>query len=526
MDNRDLLLSIDNGTQSLKALIFDLQGNLLAKEQVVFTPYYSENPGWAEQDPEVFWKALCRACKGIFDKSGISKERIAGVSLTTQRGTVINVGREGKPLRPAMLWLDQRKSYGLKPVGGPWGIIFKVSGLRGTVAYLQAEAEANWIKSQQPEIWEKTYKYLLLSGYLTHKMVGEFVDSVGCQVGYIPFEYKKLRWASSWSWKWKVLPVEKEMLPKLVPPGEILGKITQKASVETGIPAGLPLIAAAADKACEVIGSGSLDPSIGCLSYGTTATINSTHNKYIEPIPLLPAYPSAVKDYYSLEVQVFRGYWMVNWFKEEFGHKEKTEAEKIGSTAEEILEKLLEEIPPCSMGLMLQPFWTPGLKSPGPEAKGAIIGFGDVHTRGHLYRSMLEGLAYALREGRERIEKKSHIPITSLRVSGGGSQSNQALQLTADVFGIPATRPHLYETSGLGAAIDASVGLGLHRDFQSAVKEMTRVGEVFEPNPSSHEMYDALYREVYLKMYKRLKPLYEKIREITGYPESGRSSKL
>jgi sugar (pentulose or hexulose) kinase len=315
------------------------------------------------------------------------------------------------------------------------------------------------------------------------------------------------------------------MLPKLVPPGEVLGEITQKASEETGLPAGLPLIAAAADKACEVIGSGSLDPSIGCLSYGTTATINTTHRKYIEPIPLLPAYPSAVRDYYSLEVQVFRGYWMVNWFKKEFGYPERSEAEKTGSTAEEVFERLLEEIPPCSMGLMLQPFWTPGLKSPGPEAKGAIIGFGDVHTRAHLYRSILEGLAYALREGRERIEKRSRIPITSLRVSGGGSQSNQALQLTADVFGIPAARPHLYETSGLGAAIDASVGLGFHRDFPSAVDEMTRVGEVFEPNPSSHEMYDALYREVYKKMYRRLKPLYEKIREITGYPESATSCK-
>jgi sugar (pentulose or hexulose) kinase len=216
---------------------------------------------------------------------------------------------------------------------------------------------------------------------------------------------------------------------------------------------------------------------------------------------------------------------MVNWFKKEFGYPERSEAEKTGSTAEEVFERLLEEIPPCSMGLMLQPFWTPGLKSPGPEAKGAIIGFGDVHTRAHLYRSILEGLAYALREGRERIEKRSRIPITSLRVSGGGSQSNQALQLTADVFGIPAARPHLYETSGLGAAIDASVGLGFHRDFPSAVDEMTRVGEVFEPNPSSHEMYDALYREVYKKMYRRLKPLYEKIREITGYPESATSCK-
>ncbi len=158
---------------------------------------------------------------------------------------------------------------------------------------------------------------------------------------------------------------------------------------------------------------------------------------------------------------------------------------------------------------------------PGPEAKGAIIGFGDVHTRAHIYRAMLEGLAYALREGKERIERRSRVPITELRVSGGGSQSNAAMQLTADVFGLPTARPHIYETSGLGAAIDAAVGLGLHPDFDTAVREMTRVGEVFTPNPTTRDIYDGLYHRVYKQMYGRLKPLYEEIREITGYPAHG-----
>jgi sugar (pentulose or hexulose) kinase len=210
---------------------------------------------------------------------------------------------------------------------------------------------------------------------------------------------------------------------------------------------------------------------------------------------------------------------MVNWFKQQFGHPELQEAAEQGLEPEALFDRLVDDIPPGSMGLMLQPYWTPGLKSPGPEAKGAIIGFGDIHTRAHLYRSILEGLAYALREGKERIERRSGTPITSLRVSGGGSQSRNAMQLTADIFGLPTAKPHLYETSGLGAAIDAAVGLGLHDDFQSAVKMMTHVGEVYEPDQKNHRLYDALYHDVYKKMYKRLKPLYERIREITGYPK-------
>ena len=135
---------------------------------------------------------------------------------------------------------------------------------------------------------------------------------------------------------------------------------------------------------------------------------------------------------------------------------------------------------PGALGLVLQPYWSPGLKVPGPEAKGAVIGFGDIHTRAHLYRAILEGLAYGLREGKERLERRIGHPITELRVSGGGAQSDVVMQLSADIFGLPAIRPHVYETSGLGAAIDAAVGLKLHADFDTAVREMTRIGRVFD----------------------------------------------
>jgi sugar (pentulose or hexulose) kinase len=519
MESKDLLLAIDNGTQSLKALVFDLQGQLLAGEKVEFEPYYSEQPGWAEQDPETFWTALCNACQKLWLNPRIEKARIAGVALTTQRATVINLDRNGKPLRPAISWLDRRKTYGLKPLGGFWGLLFKCIRLSDTIAYFQSEAETNWLRTHQPKIWEKTHKYLLLSGYLTYRLTGKFVESIGCTVGYVPFDYKKLRWSPKWDWKWAALQIERDMLPELIPPGQILGTITKSAADETGLPQGLPLVAAAADKACEVIGSGGMDPSIGCLSYGTSATINVTHRKYVEAIPLLPPYPSAIPDYYTLEVQIFRGYWMVRWFRDEFGHPELQEAIKQGVEAEALFDELVADVPPGAMGLMLQPYWSPGLKLPGPEAKGAVIGFGDVHTRAHLYRSILEGLAYSLREGKERIEKRTKIPITGLRVSGGGSQSRVAMQVTADVFNLPTIKPHLYETSGLGAAIDLAVGLGLHRNFETAVEAMTHVGEIFEPIPEHHRLYDALYKDVYRKMYQRLVPLYRRIKEITGYPK-------
>ena len=209
---------------------------------------------------------------------------------------------------------------------------------------------------------------------------------------------------------------------------------------------------------------------------------------------------------------------MVSWFKREFGMREELIAKKRKISPERLFDELVADIPPGSMGLMLQPYWSPGLKIPGPEAKGAVIGFGDVHTRAHIYRSILEGLAYALKEGAIRTEKRNGVKIERIRVSGGGSQSDVPMQLTADIFDLPTERPHTYETSALGAAIDAAVGLGLHGDFRIALREMTRVGETYSPIPSNRDLYGELYEKVYLGMYKRLMPLYQEIRDITGYP--------
>jgi sugar (pentulose or hexulose) kinase len=281
---------------------------------------------------------------------------------------------------------------------------------------------------------------------------------------------------------------------------------------------GLPLIAAAADKACEVLGSGALEPHVGCLSYGTAATVNATHRRYVEPVALIPAYPAAVPGAWSVEVQVSRGFWMVSWFKQEFGAHEQRLAAERGIEPEALFDELVARVPPGAMGLMLQPYWSPGVRRPGPEAKGAMIGFGGVHTRAHVYRAILEGLAYALREGAEWISRRSRVPITELRVAGGGAQSDAALQITADVFGLPTARPHVFEASGLGAAMVAAVGLGHQPDFATAVRTMTRVGKVFTPDPAARELYDRLYRRVYTRMYARLRPLYEEIRTITGYP--------
>ena len=514
-----LILAIDQGTQSVRALLYDAGGALVGRGHQPIEPYFSQHPGWAEQHPSFFWEQLGLACRKLWQHTQAGPGQVIGVTLTTQRGTVVTLDDQGQPLRPAMLWLDQRHAEISSPLRGPWGWLFRALRVDDTIDQFRRNAQANWLSQHEPELWGRTCHYLLLSGYLTYRLTGHFRDSTAAQVGYLPFDFRRHRWAGPRNFKWQLMPLARWQLPDLVPPGETLGRLTPEAATHLGLSAGLPLVAAASDKACEVLGSGGTSADIACLSYGTTATINVTQDRYIEPVPLMPPYPSAMPGRYSTEVMIYRGYWMVSWFKREFALRERQLAAERGIEPEALFDELVTSVPPGSMGLMVQPYWSPGVRHPGPDAKGAMIGFGDVHTRAHIYRAMLEGLAYALREGKERIEKRSGVAVRTLRVAGGGSRSDAAMQLTADIFGMPAGRPTTRETSGLGAAMVAAYGLGLYPSVAAAAAAMKAPIDTFEPDATAAALYRRLYTEVYLGMYRRLSPLYRHIRRITGYPQ-------
>lgn len=519
MSSADHLLALDVGTQSVRALLFDPRGALVAMGRVAVEPYVSPQPGWAEQDPEIWWSAIGEACRRLWADPAARPDSVAGVSLATQRVTIVVADEDGRPLRPAIVWLDQRQTDDLPPVGGAWGLAFRAGRVRETVARFQADCEANWIARYEPSVWNRIRRYGVLSSWLTARFVGRWVDSSAAQIGYLPFDFKRSRWAGRFDWKWQVAPIDRSWLPELVDPTERLGELTASAATHLGLAAGIPMIASAGDKQAEALGAGAVTPDVAALSFGTTATIGTTHRKYIEAIPLVPPYPAAIPGAWLVELQVLRGFWMVEWFKREFGADEIARGAVLDVPPEALFEDLLAASPAGSMGLVLQPYWMPGVRYPGPEAKGAIVGFGDVHGRAHVYRAILEGLAYGLREGAERTVKASGVTIRELRVSGGGSQSRAAVQLFADVFGIPASRPHTHEAAGLGAAIDAALGLGIHPDPVTAVAEMVRIGERFEPSRDASRTYEDLYRSVYLPMYERLRPLYREIRRITGYPK-------
>lgn len=514
----EYILTIDCGTQSARAILFNDEGALINIEKKSFEPYFSVYPGWAEQNPEVYWEAICKCCNGLKAKDEEKWEKIIGVCLTTQRDTVVNVDKYGNVLRPAIVWLDQRMAKCDDPMPILNSILFSTVGMKNALEITRRKSKANWIRENQPDIWDKTYKFLLLSGYLTYKFTGEFVDSIANQIAHLPFDYKKKSWPDiNQSYRWSMFGIDTDKLYELVEPGTIIGGINKEAAEATGIKEGTPFIAGGSDKGCETLGTGCLSPDSVSLSFGTTATAQTTTKEYIEPLTFMPAYPSIIPGCYNPEVEIFRGYWMISWFKKEFCSRELIESSERNISPEEILNERLNSVPPGCQGLVLQPFWGPGLKT--PSAKGSIIGFGDIHTRAHIYRAIIEGINYALIDGVERIESKSKVKVQKVMVSGGGSQSDTICQITADMFNKPVYKERTYETSGLGAAITGFVGAKVYASYDEAVKKMIHYNKIYYPNTENVRVYSDLYNKVYKKIYPKLQGIYKEIQSITKYPE-------
>jgi sugar (pentulose or hexulose) kinase len=511
------VLTVDFGTQSVRAIIFDNSGETVAKKKIEYDPYFSINPGWAEQYPETYWKGMCNALKSLKLHHAAVFRNIDALVITTLRDSAVNMDVHGKVIRPSLLWLDQRMAYSPSTLMLLEKYLFRIIGFHQSVELIHRNSKSNWIIENEPEIWDKTHKYLLISGYIHYRLTGEFVDSIANQVAHIPFDYKGKKWAHPIDFKWRLFNINRSMLPVLVRSGDIIGEVSAKASKETGLRRGLHIVAGGSDKGCETVGAGCIDETMANISFGTTASVQITTKKYIEVVRFIPPFPALIPDAYNPEVEVYRGYWMVNWFKNEFGMKEVAEAKRRKVSPESLLDRLLHEVPPGCHGLMLQPLWSPDILN--PEAKGSIIGFGDIHNRSYIYRSIIEGINYSLHDGVDRIEKKTSTRIQAITVSGGGSQSDDICQITADMFNRIVKKSNTHETSGLGASIAGFVGLKEFSSWTEAIQAMVKYKKEFFPNKENAKLYTELYSNVYKRIYSKLQPLYRTISKITGYPE-------
>ena len=507
-----LVLTFDIGTQSARCLLVNEAGifeDLIQKKYE--TPYFSKQPGWAEQTPDFYFDAIAELSKKLLQRNRDKLERLIAVSLTCIRDTVLCLDKDNRPLRDIILWLDERQADDKGQIPPFKSALFSLVGMGESVRILFRATAANWLMQNEPELWANTAKYVMLPAYLHYKLTGILVDSVANMIGHVPFDYKNRCWMKESGLTRCVCDVPKEKLCDLVPSGETIGPITKEASERTGIPAGLPLIAAGSDKGCETLGLSVVHPDRAAVSFGTTATLQMAVKDYFEPQPFMPAYPAVPNDLYNPEFEVFRGFWMLSWFIEQFGAADKREADKRGISTEQYLDEQIKAIEPGSGGLLLQPFWTPGITN--PNARGAIVGFADYHTRYHLYRAIIEGICLELYHGLSTMEKRSKQTVLALYAGGGGARSDVVCQIAADVFGLPVSRIQTHEASAIGAAMVAFVSQGVFSDYDDAIAHMVQQKDTFAPSQEAHSVYRDYYEAVYSKLPPRLKPIEKAIAE-------------
>ena len=501
-----LALTIDFGTQSVRVSIFNKQGDMLAMKRKAYEPtYHSEKPGYAEHEASFYWENLRDVTQQLKRDEPELLSEVTTSAMTAFRGTAIMLDANKKPVRKVILWLDQRMAT-FEPFSLFHNIAYRYLGLYETAKLNSKRTMARWVRQNEPDTWKKVKYYVALSTYFNFLLTGELTDSAANMIGHYPLDFITSKWYKPTHIKAAIFNIPITMLVPLKKPGELLGRITKDASTYLGLPEGLPIYAAGPDKAAETLGTGCLTNDVANLSYGTSVSMTIPSKKYIEPEPFLPGYPSSLPNLYNIEVHINRGYWMISWFRDNFAHKETAEAMIDKMAVEEKLNEQMLKIPPGSEGLVLSPYWGPGLRR--PEAKGAIIGWSDVHTKVHLYRAIVEGIAFGIQEGFLGMQKRMKHRVKEIRVSGGGSKSDAICQITADIFNLPVSRVQTNETSSLGTAIAAFLA---SKDFNSpeeAVASMVRVTKTFTPNQEATQRYAYLYKKVYAKIYPKLIGLY------------------
>lgn len=513
MSQNPLVLTLDFGTQSVRTTLINKQGEIVYLSKKIYEPlYFSPKKGYAEQYADFYWDNLIACIKKMVKEAKDKLKDVVAMTVTTFRDSAVLLDENNKPLRPVILWLDQRLAKAREKLPLLHRIAFKIVGMMDTINMNRTRTPAHWVKENEPEIWAKTEKYVNISTYINYRLTGELADSPGGLTGHFPIHFKKSQWYKEGAMKGRIFGIPNRMLPKIVPSGGEIGVLLDSVADQLGLPKGLKLIATGSDKGCETIGLGCLTPNMAAISYGTACSIEVSNPVYHEPEKFLPAYAGAVPGLYSLDVQIYRGYWMLRWFANEFASEIEKESSLKKVPTEAVLNEWLDDVPPGSDGLILQPYWGPGVAR--PLGKGAIVGFSSVHTRKHIYRAIVEGIAFELREGLEGIERSQKQKVKIMRISGGGSLSDKICQITADIFGREISRIQTSESTSLGAAVAIFVAIKEFENVYDAVDSMVKVSKIFKPNMQNHARYNQIFKELYKKVYPRLNPLNRKINKL------------
>lgn len=503
------LLAHDIGTSGNKATLFSTEGDLIKSKTVSYETHYFHDT-WVEQEAEDWWEAVCRSSKELIRDAGIEAKEIAAVSFSGQMMGCLCVDKEGRPLRPSIIWADSRAQKQVQQIEKKISQkdYYHISGHRNTASY--GIQKLMWIRDNEPETYKKTYKVFNAKDYIVFKLTGNLytepsdANSFGC------FDLKEFKWSD------RILGctgIDGEKLPEIVPSTYIAGGVTRKAAAKTGLAEGTPVVMGGGDGVVANIGCGSIAPGKTYCCMGTSAWITTTAKQPVFDEQMRTVtWAHVIPGLYAPNGTMQYAGGSFSWVKNTICSMESEMAKMLEASPYDYMNQQVKESAIGAGGVIFLPYML-GERAPrwNPYAKGAWLGMKPENTRGDLLRSVLEGITMNLCICLDILRTKTK--IEEITVVGGGARSEVWQQIMAAVYDAKIKVPRLLEEGGaMGAAVIGGVGAGIYKDF-SAIEHFIRIDKVQIPDRDSVEKYKRI-KDIFDKYYLALEDVFERIYKV------------
>ena len=500
------LVGVDIGTYSSKGVLVKTDGTLVASHAV---PHGMDmpSPGFFEHDADrVWWHDFVEIIENLLQKTGIDPKQILGIGTSAIGSCVLPIDEKGRPLRPAILYgIDTRATREIEYLESKLGKseIFKKSG-----SHLSSQASGPkvlWIRNNEPDVYENTRWFLTSEAYLVYRLTGKASIDIYTAAGYTPlYDVYKREWVEEAANL--ITPLER--LPKAYWSYEVVGEVTAEAAKETGLAEGTPVVAGTTDAAAEAISAGVADFGDMMLMFGSSIFFIMKTAELVETEHFWSA-NFLEEGTFAFLGGMSTGGSLTTWFREQFAQFEVEKEKEGGEKAYAELAKLASASPIGSKGLVALPYFE-GERTPlhDPKAKGMLFGLSLKHTKGDVYRAILEGVAFGIRHNVEVMSEEGVQPKRILAV-GGGTKNPLWLQIVADVCNIELTVPEQQIGASYGDAFLAGTGIGLFKSL-SEIKQWVKIKGIVEPNPETRKLYEVNY-QVFRQLYTSTKPLMHRL---------------
>ncbi len=506
------LLGIDVGTSGTKTLLCDYEGNVLATataEHGISSP----RPGWSEQDPLEWWQATCQATRNVIDRAKVSADQVTAIGLSGQMHGSVFLDRDNTPLRPAILWNDQRTAKECEQIETLAGGRKKLINMVGNPALTGFTApKVLWVRRHEPKVYNRTRHLLLPKDYVRFCMTGEYATEVGDASGTLLLDVKKRTWNRKLL---SLLEIDPDLLPACHESHVVSGHLHAAGAEALGLKEGTAVVGGSGDQPAAAVGNGIVATGIVSATMGTSGVLYAHADEpTYDPRGRVHTMCAAVENKWCVFGCVLSAGGSFQWFRNHLGLEEQARAKERGVDPYELLTEEAALAPPGCEGLFFLPYLT-GERCPhaDPDARGGWIGLTARHNRPAIVRSLLEGITFGMNDIL-RIMLDMGITVRTVRLSGGGARSALWRQLQADVYNKSVATINSDEGSAYGVAILAGVGTGVWKNVPQACKAIIRETQKLRPQPKLARLYQR-HHEQYQRLYPALKEEFARIAKLT-----------